>query len=152
MLRHTWISPEHRSRCNLSQVGGVKGILGEGVPSLTWTSHINIHAISIHFALWWCQCHGWCHPDVSGNQVVLGPLAAIHSILSTHTRLLYLEAQGPRFSQRVGRDSLRDSLGIPLAFSQRCPPSPQNLNILLLLEVTKWEIDALKLRKLKRKN
>lgn len=73
---------------------------GDRVPSLTWATHIDIHAIGIRITLWWCQCHGWCHTDISGNQMVLSPLAAIHSVLGPHAGLLYLEAQGPKFSHK----------------------------------------------------
>lgn len=72
------------------------------VPSLTWATHVDIHAISIRIPLRRRQGHGWCYSDVSSNQVVLSPLAAIHGVLSAHTRLLYLEAQESRFSQGVG--------------------------------------------------
>lgn len=94
----------------LFTAGRGRGILGGEAPSLTWASHIDIHAIGIHIALRGCQRHGRRHTDVCSNQVVLGPLAAIHSILGPHTGLLYLEAQGPRLSQGFERDTVRGTV------------------------------------------
>ena len=62
---------------------------GAWVPP-TWPADVDIHAVRVELALGRRQGHGGRHADVGGDQVVLGPLPAVHGVLGLCAHLLHL--------------------------------------------------------------
>lgn len=73
---------------------------------LTWSSNIDIHAVSIHLPLRRCWGHGR-HAQVSSVQVLLGPLPVVSLITQVRENHWLLKLS-------VGRISRASSLGAKL--------------------------------------
>ena len=111
---------------------------------LTWSSNIDIHAVSIHLPLRRCWGHGR-HAQVSSVQVLLGPLPVVSLITQVRENYWLLKLSVDRVSRasslgakaggatQGGLGSLRDSPGtswspgLRLPTRSDCRPSEHHL-------------------------